>query len=584
MIHAEISYAADYIDLMNNLRLFCSGMMTRTYAGTGNGILKGVGLSTTPVREVWTITCTNITLPALFSVVGSVSGAQANATVGTAYDNGKIKFTIQAGGTNFALNDAFTLTVKQLTSGQVGVETIALSAGGTGYAASGNLIFTGGGYTRVAAGTFTSIAGIIATITLTDGGAGYTSLPVITAATGTGTVITPTLVYPWAVSREGVTGGIGSIAVAAGGTGYVNGNAAIFTGGGYTRIAAGTIAVTSGAITGVTITDPGAGYTSMPVVTAPTGSGATLTPVSDSVTYPSELILRGQGDGGLDNIYVGMKAFTGSNGEGNIFNWKLNGFTGFNSGMSFEQMPGGMATPTAYNLTTVASSTWPTGAQDYPPMLCLDSSATPLQYWLVWEPRSIRLVAKVAGGATYEPMYLGLGKPYATPNQFPYPLVVGGSNMGASSLFRYSASDYTHSGYFDAGGTTTYSPLRYRHIDGTWRALYNHAGLEAITPQNFGTWPWNTFSITALRDNLDGTLPLFPVIAVYGTGLGVGDVLFEMDGVFATAGKYLGASRAYPYTQAGTDQASENTIGSTHVIFPNCNRNNYDRFFALKVA
>ena len=40
--------------------------------------------------------------------------------------------------------------------------------------------------------------------------------------------------------------------------------------------AVGTIKVTAGAITGFTITNPGAGYTSAPIVTAPAGTGAVL--------------------------------------------------------------------------------------------------------------------------------------------------------------------------------------------------------------------------------------------------------------------------------------------------------------------
>lgn len=65
--------------------------------------------------------------------------------------------------------------------------------------------------------------------------------------------------------------------VTAGGTGYVDGNAATFSaapGGGVT--ATGTVSVSGGIVTAVNITNPGAGYTSAPTVTAPTGSGLTV--------------------------------------------------------------------------------------------------------------------------------------------------------------------------------------------------------------------------------------------------------------------------------------------------------------------
>lgn len=64
-----------------------------------------------------------------------------------------------------------------------------------------------------------------------------------------------------------------NVQVTAGGTGYVNGAAATFSAppaGGIT--ATGTINVTGGAITGVTITNRGAGYITAPTVTAPTGT------------------------------------------------------------------------------------------------------------------------------------------------------------------------------------------------------------------------------------------------------------------------------------------------------------------------
>jgi hypothetical protein len=61
-----------------------------------------------PQAETWTITATNATN---FTVVGSVSGAQAAATVGTPYSNAFISFTINAGINPFVATDYFTITV-----------------------------------------------------------------------------------------------------------------------------------------------------------------------------------------------------------------------------------------------------------------------------------------------------------------------------------------------------------------------------------------------------------------------------------------------------------------------------------------
>lgn len=78
-----------------------------TPTGTGNISDFYVSGENAP-EETWTLTCTNHASPGaeIFSVVGSVSGTMASATVGVAYDNGVIAFTLNAGGTNFSSNNA----------------------------------------------------------------------------------------------------------------------------------------------------------------------------------------------------------------------------------------------------------------------------------------------------------------------------------------------------------------------------------------------------------------------------------------------------------------------------------------------
>lgn len=79
-----------------------------TSPGGGKGTIGSLVYNSTgaAVRgETWTITATSSTN---FTVVGSVSGAKANATVGTPYVNGYIDFTITAGGTPFVSGDIFS--------------------------------------------------------------------------------------------------------------------------------------------------------------------------------------------------------------------------------------------------------------------------------------------------------------------------------------------------------------------------------------------------------------------------------------------------------------------------------------------
>lgn len=94
---------------------------TVAYTGTGDGNIRAtsagtnntIGVNqTTGVAENWTVTATNATT---FSVVGSISGAQANATVNTQYNNGIVSFFITTPTTAFVAGDVFTFTVLQTT-------------------------------------------------------------------------------------------------------------------------------------------------------------------------------------------------------------------------------------------------------------------------------------------------------------------------------------------------------------------------------------------------------------------------------------------------------------------------------------
>ncbi len=88
------------------------GSIGGTRAGTGT--LAGLEAAPASVTETWTLTCTAAAANGgTFSVSGSVSGAQAAATVGSAYDNGLLKFTLTDGATDFVVGDVFTIPVTQ---------------------------------------------------------------------------------------------------------------------------------------------------------------------------------------------------------------------------------------------------------------------------------------------------------------------------------------------------------------------------------------------------------------------------------------------------------------------------------------
>lgn len=107
--------ATDHHDLLNRLRKYIAkidGVHSSVYTGTGNGTMTAVGIVGATVSEIWTVTCITAAVNGgTFSVVGSVSGAQANATVGVAYDSGEIQFTINDGAVDFIVGDNWVIEV-----------------------------------------------------------------------------------------------------------------------------------------------------------------------------------------------------------------------------------------------------------------------------------------------------------------------------------------------------------------------------------------------------------------------------------------------------------------------------------------
>ncbi|HZL65511.1 MAG TPA: hypothetical protein VFD50_11290 [Thermoleophilia bacterium] len=172
---------------------------------------------------------------------------------------------------NKAYNANYPLTVMKgvessLTftpTGASEVNSVNVTAGGSGYTVPSVAITGGGGTGGTAVATVTG--GVVSSITITNPGIGYTTAPTITISGGGAT--TDATATATVVGNE-----INAIAVTTGGAGYTSPTVA-FTGGTGSG-AVGTVSVTAGAVSAVTITNPGSGYTTLPAVTI-TGGGGT---------------------------------------------------------------------------------------------------------------------------------------------------------------------------------------------------------------------------------------------------------------------------------------------------------------------
>lgn len=88
-----------------------TGIVSSNYDGVGNGTFTLVRQRGS-VAEDWTLTAISATT---FTVVGSFSGSQQNATVGIPYNNGIVSFLISDGSTDFLAGDEYTFSTANLS-------------------------------------------------------------------------------------------------------------------------------------------------------------------------------------------------------------------------------------------------------------------------------------------------------------------------------------------------------------------------------------------------------------------------------------------------------------------------------------
>lgn len=83
---------------------------TPAFEGVGDGSASDVTIIGTPPSETWTLTATTSTN---FTVIGSVSGAQSDLTVGTLYTNAFFSITLTQGATVYSVDDTYTFDITE---------------------------------------------------------------------------------------------------------------------------------------------------------------------------------------------------------------------------------------------------------------------------------------------------------------------------------------------------------------------------------------------------------------------------------------------------------------------------------------
>lgn len=287
------------------------------------------------------------------------------------------------------------------------------------------------------------------------------------------------------------------------------------------------------------------------------GGGAAWTALRSSST---EYIWQTAGSGGspADPAIVGAKSFF--NVGADYYNWRLSGFTAFDSSLAFELQSGFIGA----------------GGNNCPIFTCWNAS---IPYRFYATGRRAIILAKIS--TVYVVAYLGYLSTYVSPGSYPYPLVIGG-NMAwegaepaaSSATWRWSYNG-VQMGNFPIPTTPSSlaegSQLRMRRSDGVWMG-FGKAPLLSNSAPNIGkVWPygnWGTIATPDMRTNLDGGYILLPIVLQDVAPNNYG----ELDGIFAVS---------------GFSNSAENTVtigGVAHYVVPNVFRTTQVDFFAIKEA
>jgi hypothetical protein len=266
-----------------------------------------------------------------------------------------------------------------------------------------------------------------------------------------------------------------------------------------------------------------------------------------------EYIWKAPGNDGASSIYVGLNRFT--NATGDYDNLRLLGATGYDAGQTFANQPNSCSRPI---LPLLRSGSMP--------------------FWFIASGRRVIIAAKVS--TVYECAYLGLLLQYQNPNQYQYPLVVGGSmswdtEPAATSVnWRWSYQSEVHRAFplsgYDSSNTHNRHQLRYRNPAGVWIGATMKSYSASYSPIGY-IWPY--WGMNDMRPNLDGSYPLFPVVLHedFQHTFVSGQVDGELEGVFATTG----------YGAAAEDLI---TVGRKHfLIMQNIYRTSKENYFALEL-
>lgn len=543
MPNVQSLLANDHKDLMNKVRQFITGYGTFPvpgFAGVGDGTISDVNSPPPSLSETWTITC-NLgggTGVATFTVSGSVSGAQADATVGEFYETaGKLfEFLIKDGPIDFVIADVFTVVITEgamITASEEWLQDR--------WSPGSNDVNTGTNFNQPELMMNGSTANVVVRRGANnaiyqvqyDDAVEFDQYTIFPSIAGDPSFAEPDdIPVDWTVEwSDDLTGPwtVADTVVAAGMT-------------------AGTPHIGS-------LGSPGRHFFWRWVFTDNDGGvDITLGEIGTRVAGQllnlqanGEVLLTGQGLAAADAIFVGMQISESLSVP--FHSWRLQGAVAFSASEEFDLQPDNSPNAITY---------------------VLDDGT--LEYWIIATGRYFIVVTKIA--TVYTSMMMGLFLPYGVPAEYGYPLVICGSGGNTE---RFSSVNNRMRMFCNPGEFG----MNMRDPAGIWKKFENRSGTVPGTILNVHVvWPYSGASDNKVNNfqkkltaALDGSYALTPCILLDFSTPAIGDAntYGELDGVFHISGE---------------NQTPENTLvigPDTYIIFPDIFRLAFDNFMALRL-
>lgn len=489
--------ASDYADLLDRLNTFLTATGSAfglEYVGTGDGTFTASAGGATSVAESFDITATSATN---FTVVGTVSGSIGPATVGTPFSHAKIAFTITAGATAFVSGDLFTIATAPpwLEKRKALGARLLATDGNTGIYATQNVA---DGKNEISTRFWRVMSPTVPQdleITFFEAET-IASYQLACFSTGYSSYM------PQAWKLQYYSGGWIDLDTQSGQTGWTVEEVRTYT-------------VSSP----VSATQYRLHFTTVPSILQ---IGAVRLRRADDVDAVfGQTIWQAPGNDGDSAILCGVHTFERQDAD--YYNWELGSFDGY-----------------------LASSLWYEQAgHEGKVYLPLWNASIP--YWFICDGRRAIVIAKL--NTQYELAYLGMIEPFFSPEQWPYPVALGGALAFGESIpdwhetsWRYSNTSnehraFTHSDPQSGSYDDPYRrQLRARDWSGLWLGFDATFadGLPYVSADRHFIWPYSG-GLKLLDPNLDGSYASWPVMLNTGTPNTIG----QLSGVRATTGQGL---------------------------------------------